>query len=135
MNTCNLIYTLLHQIPKNEMSLSDETVTNLYNKCKSLVNSDTAYTNTSLNDSYLNSFPKKEMFMRLLGCGEEYALLMSSKVHIELEKAELTNDIDKLLELKKDYPDFCQFYMKRYPWYQWDNFKKLNDTNISNKYK
>ena len=25
MNTCNLIYTLLHQIPKNEMSLSDET--------------------------------------------------------------------------------------------------------------
>ena len=122
MDTCNLLYLLMREIPKEEMSLRDETVSKLYDKCKSLVTKD----KPPPPDKYLSNFPRREMFKTLLGCDDEYALLMVHHKHRELEKAELLNDTDKLLELKKNYPDFCQFYMKKYPWYKWENFNKLN---------
>ena len=124
METCNLIYALMREIPENEMALSTETVSKLYDKCKLLVSNNN--NKPSGPDTYLSKFPKHEMFKTLLGCDDDYASLMVNHKHLELEKAELINDIDKLSELKRNYPEFCSFYVKRYPWYKWNNFNKVN---------
>ena len=122
MDTCNLLYILMREIPKEEMSLSEETVSKLFDKCKSLVTKD----KPPDSDNYLINFPRREMFKTLLGCSDAHASLLVNQKHRELEKAELLNDTDKLSELKNNYPDFCQFYINRYPWYKWENFNKLN---------
>ena len=71
-------------------------------------------------------YPKKEMFKRLLNCSDQHANLMVGGVHHELEKAELSNDLAKLLELKNNYKEFCEFHISKYPYYKWYNYNSIN---------
>ena len=76
--------------------------------------------------SKVDKYPKKEMFKRLLNCSDQHPNLIVEGVHSELERAELSNDLTKLLELKNNYRDFCDFHISKYPYYKWYNYNSLD---------
>ena len=79
MVDCKIIFELF----KNNSKLTENDLTPIYENCLKL---------TSESNKYIKNYPKKEMYKRLLNCSDEQAIWMLKQKHIELEKAELTND-------------------------------------------
>ena len=62
----------------------------------------------------------------------DFNLLMSQRLHIEFERADLQNNVNKLEYFYEHHKEFCEYYMKITDVvYDWKNYRAFLNSKIN----